>query len=167
MWLVLLSTIIVYSFGRTLLFIHLNLAIIVYPFIFGHYCLSFYCRLLLFILLLSSIIVYPIIVDHYFLILLWSTIIVYPFIFGHYWASIKNISVCPNLTHRCEVWVGRLVNKNLFFSFFWIKFVKHLLLSSRKDTLSGSKFIQHIRLETIMQHQVHVLPVFDRISFKY
>ena len=46
-------------------------------------------------------------------------------------------------------------------------FVKHLLLFSRKDTLSGSKFIQQIWLETIMQHQVHVLSVFDRISFKY
>ena len=38
---------------------------------------------------------------------------------------------------------------------------------SRKDTLSGSKFIQQIWLETIMQHQIHVLSVFDRISFKY
>jgi hypothetical protein len=34
-------------------------------------------------------------------------------------------------------------------------------------TLSGSKFIPQIWLETIMQHQVHVLSVFDRISFKY
>jgi hypothetical protein len=34
-------------------------------------------------------------------------------------------------------------------------------------TLSGSKFIQQIWLETIMQHQVHVLSVFDKISFKY
>jgi hypothetical protein len=41
------------------------------------------------------------------------------------------------------------------------------LLSSRKDTLSGSKCIQQIWLETIVQHQVHVLSVFDRISFKY
>ena len=96
---------------RPLLFIHLYLAIIVYPFI-----VTYYCRPLLFILVLSTIIVCPFIVVHYclsyycqplFFILLWSTIIVYPFIFGHYWASIKNISVCPNLTHRCEVWVGR------------------------------------------------------------
>ena len=42
-----------------------------------------------------------------------------------------------------------------------------MLLFSRKDTLSGSKFIQQIWLETIMQHQVHVLSVFDGISFKY
>jgi len=41
------------------------------------------------------------------------------------------------------------------------------LLFSRKDTLLGSKFIQQISLETVMQHQVHVLSVFDRISFKY
>jgi hypothetical protein len=107
--------------------------IIVYPFKFGHYCLSIYIWPLLFILLLSPIIVYPFIVVHYclsyycrplFFILLWSTIIVYPFIFGHYWASIKNISVCPNLTHRCEVWVGRLVKKNLFLFFFLNKVCK-------------------------------------------
>jgi hypothetical protein len=33
-------------------------------------------------------------------------------------------------------------------------------LFSRKDTLTGSKFIQQIWLETIMQHQDHVLSVF-------
>ena len=89
-----------------LLFILLLMPIIVYPFID-----AYYCRPLLFILLLSPIIVVHYCLSYYcqplFFILLWSTIIVYPFIFGHYWASIKNISVCPNLTRRCEVRVGR------------------------------------------------------------
>ena len=42
--------------------------------------------------------------------------------------------------------------------------VELLVWHLKKDTLTVSKFIQQIWLETIMQHQVHVLSVFDRIS---
>jgi hypothetical protein len=76
----------------------------------------------------------------------------------------QNMSNLYNQYKSVERKISQNNQVNSFF--FWIKFIKHLLLFSRKDTLSGSKFIQQIWLEIIMQHQVHVLSVFDRISFK-